>query len=256
MESGSVGPAASSKNSAAFPSAPFTLSGKALAHPSSQAPGKTDPFNLPLGPLRFAGLPYGCWPSLPAFSSFAGIRSLRRKVPLCWRWPIPRLPTGWASPQVMPRASPGRDCLGKPTDGKGTGIFPGGSFHETLAHSAGCGSWSVSVFGGSPRKLMDAAALGAVSPDGTQIAFVRGDLVSGKSSSLLTTDRLRGALAWACDGRLILFPSANSRPTRTTPIFGPSKSTGMAINLGVGPSASPAVPAAKCAPVFLPTANV
>jgi Tol biopolymer transport system component/DNA-binding winged helix-turn-helix (wHTH) protein len=124
--------------------------------------------------------------------------------------------------------------------------------------------WRVSVFGGSPRKLMDAAELGAVSPDGTQIVFVRGDfchqeiwqmqsdggqarkifgqpganyqsvvwspdghgiafvqvvyvsgwhevdvslgiynLLSGKSSSLLSTERLGGALAWTRDGRLI-----------------------------------------------------
>src|SRR5207302_837708 len=57
------------------------------------------------------------------------------------------------------------------------------------------------------------------SPDGRGIAFVQVvyvsgwhevavslgiyDLVSGKSSSLFTTDRLRGALAWARDGRLI-----------------------------------------------------
>ncbi len=35
--------------------------------------------------------------------------------------------------------------------------------------------WSVSVFGGASRKLMDAAERGAVSPDGSQIVFVRGD---------------------------------------------------------------------------------
>jgi len=145
--------------------------------------------------------------------------------------------------------------------------FPDGS-HVLATRVASLGEkpslWSVSVFGGSPRKLMDAAALGAVSPDGTQIVFVRGDfahqeiwqmqsdggqarkifgqpganyesvvwspdgqgiafvqvvnvsgwhevavslgiydLVSGQSSSLFTTDRLRGALAWARDGRLI-----------------------------------------------------
>src|SRR5205823_5298529 len=145
--------------------------------------------------------------------------------------------------------------------------FPDGS-HVLATRVASLGEkpslWSVSVFGGSPRKLMDAAVLGAVSPDGTQIVFVRGefahqeiwqmqsdrgqarkifgqpganyesvvwspdergiafvqvvyvsgwhevavslgiyDLVSGKSSSLFTTDRLRGALAWARDGRLI-----------------------------------------------------
>jgi DNA-binding winged helix-turn-helix (wHTH) protein/Tol biopolymer transport system component len=145
--------------------------------------------------------------------------------------------------------------------------FPDGS-HVLATRVASLGEkpslWNVSVLGGSPRKLMDAAELGAVSSDGAQIVFVRGDfghqeiwqmqsdggqarriftqpganyesvvwspdghgiafvqvvyasgwheveislgiydLVRGKSSSLLSTDRLRGALAWARDGRLI-----------------------------------------------------
>jgi Tol biopolymer transport system component/DNA-binding winged helix-turn-helix (wHTH) protein len=145
--------------------------------------------------------------------------------------------------------------------------FPEGS-HVLVTRQVSLGEkpslWSVSVFGGSPRKLMDSAELGAVSPDGAQIVFVRGDfghqeiwqmqsgggqarkifgkpganyqsvvwspdghgvafvqiaylsgwhevdvslgiydLASGKSSSLLSTDRLGGALAWTRDGRLI-----------------------------------------------------
>jgi Tol biopolymer transport system component/DNA-binding winged helix-turn-helix (wHTH) protein len=35
--------------------------------------------------------------------------------------------------------------------------------------------WNVSVFGGAPRKLMDSAERGAVSPDGSQIVFLRGE---------------------------------------------------------------------------------
>jgi Tol biopolymer transport system component/DNA-binding winged helix-turn-helix (wHTH) protein len=126
------------------------------------------------------------------------------------------------------------------------------------------GLWSVSLFGGSPRKLMDAAERGVVSPDGKQIAFVRGDygrqeiwqmqangeqarkvlgepgdnvdalvwspdgrriayilsryklgwedaevsiyirdLASPEVSLILSSPRLRGALAWTPDGRLI-----------------------------------------------------
>ncbi len=38
--------------------------------------------------------------------------------------------------------------------------------------------WSVSVFGGSPRRLADDASGGAVSPDGAHIAFRRGDVAS------------------------------------------------------------------------------
>ena len=124
--------------------------------------------------------------------------------------------------------------------------------------------WNVSVFGGSPRKLTDSAESGAVSPDGSQIVFVRGnyshqeiwqmrangeqahkilgepgdnvdglvwspdghriayvmsryhlgweeaevsiyihDLATGGASSVLSNSRLRGALAWTPDNRLI-----------------------------------------------------
>lgn len=145
--------------------------------------------------------------------------------------------------------------------------FPDGS-HVLATRVASLGEkpslWRVSVFGGAPRKLMDDGELGAVSPDGSQIVFVRGDfghqeiwqmqsdggqarkifsqpggnyesvvwspdghgvafaqvvyhfgwhevdetlviynLLTGKSSSLLSTDRLRGSLAWTRDGRLI-----------------------------------------------------
>jgi Tol biopolymer transport system component/DNA-binding winged helix-turn-helix (wHTH) protein len=145
--------------------------------------------------------------------------------------------------------------------------FPDGS-HVLATRVASLGEkpslWRVSVFGGSPRRLMDDAARGAVSADGTQVVFIRGDfgrqeiwqmqadggqarkvfgqpgdnfesvvwspdghsfafvkivyvygwhevdetlgiydLRTGKSTSLLSTDRLRGALAWAGDGRLI-----------------------------------------------------
>ena len=124
--------------------------------------------------------------------------------------------------------------------------------------------WDVSVFGGTPRKLIDAAENGLISPDGSQLAFIRGeyghqeiwlakpdgsnahkllgepgdninafawspdgrhiaymsshflrwleendcslfirDLATQTTSRLLTSARLRGALVWTPDGRLI-----------------------------------------------------
>jgi len=124
--------------------------------------------------------------------------------------------------------------------------------------------WSVSLFGGPPRKLIDVAERGVVSPDGSQIVFIRGeyshqeiwqmqangeqahkilgepgdnidtlvwspdghriayvlsryrlgweeaeisiyirDLSSPEVSLILSSSRLRGALAWTPDGRLI-----------------------------------------------------
>lgn len=145
--------------------------------------------------------------------------------------------------------------------------FPDGS-HVLATRAASPaeppGLWSVSVFGGSPRKLMDAAERGVVSPDGARIVFVRGDygrqeiwqmqangeqsrkvlgepgdnvdalvwspdgrriayilsryksgwedaeisiyirdLASPEVSLVLSSSRLRGALAWTPDGRLI-----------------------------------------------------
>jgi Tol biopolymer transport system component len=38
--------------------------------------------------------------------------------------------------------------------------------------------WSVSVLGGSPRKLLENARSGSVSPDGSQITFIRGNAVN------------------------------------------------------------------------------
>jgi Tol biopolymer transport system component/DNA-binding winged helix-turn-helix (wHTH) protein len=54
------------------------------------------------------------------------------------------------------------------------GWFPDGS-HLLVTASEPPSLWNISVFGGSPRKLMDNADARSVSPDGSQIAFVRGD---------------------------------------------------------------------------------
>jgi Tol biopolymer transport system component/DNA-binding winged helix-turn-helix (wHTH) protein len=56
--------------------------------------------------------------------------------------------------------------------------FPDGSHvlaTRTVNAAEKPGLWNVSVFGGAPRKLVDAAERGAVSPDGSHIIFVRGD---------------------------------------------------------------------------------
>ncbi len=59
-----------------------------------------------------------------------------------------------------------------------TSWFPDGN-HVLAANSAdyeeGPSLWSVSVLGGSPRRLLANARDGSVSPDGTQIAFIRGN---------------------------------------------------------------------------------
>jgi Tol biopolymer transport system component/DNA-binding winged helix-turn-helix (wHTH) protein len=56
--------------------------------------------------------------------------------------------------------------------------FPDGS-HVLVTRSSSPSEkpslWSASVFGGSPRKLMENADRGAVSPDGSKIAFLRGE---------------------------------------------------------------------------------
>ena len=174
--------------------------------------------------------------------------------------------TGETHPVPMPEQMTTR-TVEKNTGPYAVSWFPDGS-HVLATRVASLGEkpslWRVSVFGGAPRKLMDSAELGAVSPDGSQVVFVRGDfahqeiwqmesdggqarkvfsqpganyesvvwspdghsiafvqavyvsgwhevdetlgiydLLTGKSNSLLSTDRLRGALAWARDGRLI-----------------------------------------------------
>ena len=71
--------------------------------------------------------------------------------------------------------------------------------------------WSISVLGGSPRKLMDNADARSVSPDGSQIAFVRGEPLNqeiwvmsadGERSAKVVGEQgdVFGAVAWSRDG--------------------------------------------------------
>jgi len=95
--------------------------------------------------------------------------------------------------------------------------FPDGS-HVLATRTAFPGEqpslWNVSIFGGSPRKLIDSAERGVVSPDGSQIAFVRGDYsrqeiwlmqANGEQEHKIlgeTGDSI-DALVWSPDGRRI-----------------------------------------------------
>jgi Tol biopolymer transport system component/DNA-binding winged helix-turn-helix (wHTH) protein len=76
--------------------------------------------------------------------------------------------------------------------------------------------WSVSVFGGTPRRIMDGAERGIVSPDGSQIVFVRGDYshqeiwqmqANGEQAHKVLGepgDNVN-ALVWSPDGRRIAY---------------------------------------------------
>jgi Tol biopolymer transport system component/DNA-binding winged helix-turn-helix (wHTH) protein len=76
--------------------------------------------------------------------------------------------------------------------------------------------WSISVLGGSPRKLMDGGDGRAVSLDGSRIVFVRGEplnqsiwlmLANGEGSRKLVGEPgdVFGGVAWSKDGRRFAF---------------------------------------------------
>jgi DNA-binding winged helix-turn-helix (wHTH) protein/Tol biopolymer transport system component len=54
------------------------------------------------------------------------------------------------------------------------------------------GLWSISIYGGLPRKLMDSALTGSVSPDGQHIAFLRGTSDWGDVGSEIWTTNSDG----------------------------------------------------------------
>jgi Tol biopolymer transport system component/DNA-binding winged helix-turn-helix (wHTH) protein len=93
--------------------------------------------------------------------------------------------------------------------------FPDGS-HLLVATSEPSSLWNISVLGGSPRKLIDNADARSVSPDGSQIAFVRGDW-SGQEIWLMSANgegprkilgeagEVFGSVAWSPSGDKLAF---------------------------------------------------
>ena len=99
------------------------------------------------------------------------------------------------------------------------GWFPDGD-HILVSKAASPGGdsslWSVSVLGGTPKMLIDNASARSVSPDGSQIAFVRGEVLhqeiwvaaaDGSHPRKIFGDPgdMFGPVAWSPDGRLLAF---------------------------------------------------
>lgn len=107
-----------------------------------------------------------------------------------------------------------------------TSWFPDGTHLLVRASDPQTGKpslWKVSVLGAEPRKILDDAQWGALSRDGQQIAFIRGDEggeelwianVTGDRARLVPTDRMSwiGGIAWSPNGRWVAFIRALYTP--------------------------------------------
>lgn len=80
--------------------------------------------------------------------------------------------------------------------------------------------WQVSIMGGTPRKLIDDGQLPSISPDGSQIAFVKGSketekmsvmAANGENPRQLVACRLCtfGTPAWSPDGRKVAYVTSS-----------------------------------------------
>ena len=106
------------------------------------------------------------------------------------------------------------------------GWFPDGTHILASVHdpqTSKPGLWSISVLGGEPRKVIDDANSAALSPDGQQLAFVRGEEgqrsiwlthTNGSDQRVLTTDPILeiGRITWSPDARFLAFVRARARP--------------------------------------------
>src|SRR5207244_984669 len=100
--------------------------------------------------------------------------------------------------------------------------------------------WNISVLGGAARKLVAGAEAGSVSPDGKQVAFLRGDKFDHSEIWLADTDGggpqvavevpgfVVGPPAWSPDSRRFAYLQDVYRADRTgsrSPICPPTEST-------------------------------
>ena len=94
--------------------------------------------------------------------------------------------------------------------------FPDGTHLLLSSGQAAQGNaslWKASIMGGSPQKLMDNAIGGAVSPDGSKVAFSRGDAAGSREIWVMGSDG--SSLTSNCRGRICRMP--RSRRANGTP---------------------------------------
>jgi Tol biopolymer transport system component/DNA-binding winged helix-turn-helix (wHTH) protein len=119
--------------------------------------------------------------------------------------------------------------LGLPTNFRAHSVswFPDGS-HVLVGGVPGEGEnsslWNISILGGTPRKLTDGTEAGTVSPDGTKIAFLKGDEKFNSSQLWLTNadgtqerklydiTGFSNSLAWSPSGRRVVYLKASYWP--------------------------------------------